>query len=253
VLSGLSPKVRASVGLGRYVASEYDVAAGPVTAWANPQAYTGVIYCGGFGQTATTVWAYAAPALSTVNSLAANWPTGTFDLGSSSHFGNDTSISRLGSAKTFLQGSTSPCRAAAGKVFLVFGSMGGLAAMNYALANLSSVAAIAGIVPVVDLDAFTSNNRGGYKASVDAAYGGTYSAVTHGPTHSPSQYAASLNVPIKLWYAEDDDLGLEAETLAFAAAAPDCTLVSMAGGHTNPTLPSTLQADIAAFLTANAP
>lgn len=241
------------MGTGRYVASEDDVTGGPVSAIANPQSVPGILYAGGLGRTATNLWDYTSSARPIIAALGEQFPIGTFDLGGTEVWGNDTAIGRVGSARTWVQGATSPCRAKAGKVFLVAGSMGFLAAANYAVANPANVAAIAAIVPLVDLTAFHAANRDGYAGSVNTAYGGTYVAGTHAATHSPSAYAASLNIPIKLWYAVDDDLTLASEVTAFAAAAPNCTAVSMAGGHTSPTLPSTLNYDLIAFLQANTP
>lgn len=243
---------RTSMGVGRYVASEQDVTAGPFKAWGNPQAYRGVIYCPGHGQTATTVWKYAAPALDVLNAVASRFPTVTADLGGSATFGNNTVITRVGQAKTWLQGASSECRAKSGKIMLVFGSMGTLSALNWARTNAASVAAVVGLLPVVNLNGFYTENRGGYAAEVNTAYGGTYSVSTDGPTHSPSLFPASLDFPMKLWYVTGDTLGLPAETLAFAASAPQCQTVAASGTHGAPVWPVTLVDDILDFLALHA-
>jgi hypothetical protein len=100
--------------------------------------------------------------------------------------------------------------------------MGNLSAMAYARANPTQVAAIAGVIPALDLNDIHANNRGGAAAGVNTAYGGAYVQATHGPTHNPVTYAATLpaSLPIAIWTASDDPLCVPATTTTFMTARP---------------------------------
>jgi pimeloyl-ACP methyl ester carboxylesterase len=87
------------------------------------------------------------------------------------------------------------------KCLLVGGSMGGLMAVNWAYRNPTKVAAVALIIPVLDLEDVYTNNRGGLASQITAAYGGAPDYATR----SPIQLASGLaGIPTKVWYATDD-------------------------------------------------
>lgn len=248
--------MRSSYGLGRTHAAENDVTMGPPEGWANPGTLPGVIWSGGLGETPDDMLKYdpTFPEFGDIiRNVADEFPVICADLGGVATWGNSTVISRTTEAITFLQGASSPCRAASGKVFLFAYSMGFIDLMSWARTNVASVAAAVAVVGATDLNAIYTANRVGAAAGINTAYGGTYSTTTDAPTHSPIAFASSLTFPIKMWYGATDTTVLPAETLAFAAAAPDCEAVSMTGGHTTFTPPASMHDDIIDFFTANAP
>lgn len=181
--------VRSSLGTGRYVGSEDDVYAASTPAWAGGA--IGVVYCHGANGTAKSTRDYtAAPGeLALIEALAAaGFAVVTADLGGPLTFANDTAITRVGQARTYLQGTRS---AAAGKVLLVGSSMGAALALAYARANPTHVYAVAGVLPLLDLNDFVLNNRSGMAASVHTAYGSR--AATCGTTNgSPTVTCSSV-------------------------------------------------------------
>jgi hypothetical protein len=86
--------------------------------------------------------------------------------------------------------------------------------MNYARANPTHVAGVIGIIPGADLNDIHANNRpvGGsenFTARINTAYGGAYIEAVHGPTHNPTNYAATMaGLPVQMWYASNDDIVL---------------------------------------------
>jgi pimeloyl-ACP methyl ester carboxylesterase len=166
---------------------------------------------------------------------------------------NDTGIAAIAGCRTAIQAASSPVQAASGKVFLIGVSMGFTVACAWARANIGQVAGIAGILPLVNMTNIYDRDYEGAKAVIDAAYGGTYSSTTDGPTHDPIQFAQELNVPIKLWYASNDPGVLPATVTSFVAAAPNCTKVSLGAiGHdTEASYPIALNNGLIEFISAN--
>lgn len=117
-------------------------------------------------------------------------------------FGNDTVISTyMPAALTRL----AAMGAKTDKVALFGCSMGNLTGMNWARANPTKVACIAGVAPASDLNDIVTNNRDGQAANVNAAYGGAYSDATMGATHNPARYGATLaGIPTRLYYSDAD-------------------------------------------------
>ncbi len=245
--------MRASVGQGRYVASEWDVNAGSIKVWANPSLLPGVLVFHGAGGTAfNSMDSSTAGQLQIFQRLSEVYPTVSADWGGASNWGNDTAISRVTSGQTYIQGSTASCRAKSGKVMLVGLSMGFTTACNWARANLSQVACIVGIIPANDVNDMVTNNRGGTAAGINAAYGGTYSESTDGPTHNPTNYAASLNVPIKLWYSDSDTVVVPSTVTNFVAHAPNASAVDVGSqGHSEATMLSVNMNDVLSFIAAS--
>lgn len=96
----------------------------------------------------------------------AGYPVHAGDLGSSSYkdangniwnWGNADHTASVGAAVTWMNGLT---RVKSDKALLVATSMGNLGILNWAKANLSSVAAIALIAPVLDLNDLITNDKG---------------------------------------------------------------------------------------------
>lgn len=171
-------------------------------------------------------------------------------------FGNTTVQTRIGQLRTLMLGSSSPL-VATGPMVMVAGSGGVAGMLNYAGANPSNVAAMVGIVPLVDLQDLYENRlpfSGVTQAEVDTAYGGdvTASYATHDP--SATGNAEALSLPLKLWYS-DDDPAIPASTVTDYAARYGgvCEMESLgAVGHTDSglTYESLETGDVADFLLA---
>lgn len=178
--------------------------------------------------------------------LARNFPMVVPDLGGGQTWGNDTAINAVGQARTFLHGAGG---AKAGKDVLVGVSMGFLAAMNYARAFPGNVAGVVGILPVSDLNDIVTNNRGGFAGNVHAAYGGTYVEAVHGLTHNPTNYAATITVPVRLYYAINDTIVIPSTVTGLAAAIPGATATSLGAlGHTEDAIAAVSPATIAGIV-----
>jgi pimeloyl-ACP methyl ester carboxylesterase len=154
-------------------------------------------------------------------------------------FGNSTSATRVGQLRAYLQGTLG---AAAGPVDLRSGSGGFAAAVRYAKANPANVRTIIGMNPLVDLRDLHDNNRGGFAAEVETAFGGAagYAAdVASGNASEPGTLGPLAAIPILLFYARDDPYIPVATVTAFRAAVlaagGSCEIESMgAVGHTAP-------------------
>lgn len=137
------------------------------------------------------------------------------DLGAST-WGNDTVIASYGSTVTFLNSRTG---ARTDRVMLLGMSMGALTVLNWAVANISKVAAIGLLLPCVDLADIHDNNRGGFQAAVEGAYGGLSGYTAAEPTHNPANFTATLSsVPIRIWYSTDDPICVPSVVTAFGSA-----------------------------------
>lgn len=228
--------VRSEHGTGRYVASEDDIVLGTIGTWL--QARRPLIYCHGSGDTAGSAFHKTGQGI-LLKRLARLFTVVACDLGGTATWGNDTVITRIGQAKTYLSSSWG----ATGPVVLVAGSMGALGALAYTLANPSNVLGVAAAIPALDLNDLVANNRGGAAAAINTAYGGTYSDGTHGPTHSPVQFAASLPaIPISLWTASDDAICVPATADAFVAARPATTRTDLGAlGHTEAAITASVE------------
>lgn len=218
---------RTSSGLARYTAaSEYDTVFGTVRTWSGKQP-NGIVFCHGSGDSARI--SYDDPVqFDLCSRLAQNATVILADLGLQT-WGNDTAITRIGEAIAYLRTSYG----VQGKVALVGASMGNANQMAYARANPSQVRAIAGIIPLTDL---TDVMTRGAAAEVNAAYGGTYSDVTNGPTHNPIRYASTLptTMPIRLWSSPTDALVPYQTALDFQTARPQTVLSTLPNyGHSD--------------------
>lgn len=250
-----------SLGLGAYRASEYHVAVLP-KAWKRDGTVRGVIFCHGAGQDGRAAVGYdsGAGTFTTQSQralvagiAAAGLPVLAVDAGGAGTWGNDTGIAAITDAKTYLQGTLG---AKTGSVLLLGVSMGGLNCLTWARANLASVAAFAGIMPVSDLTDIHANNRGGNTAAINTAYGGTYVDSTQRATHNPAFFAATglAGLHYKAWYGASDTIVIPSTVTGVAAAiGATASTVSLAGQNHGETLVGTAPvADVVAFLQANA-
>lgn len=237
--------LRSSMGSGRYAASEKDVLVATPAGLAG--GIRGVIFCHGLNADATAPRDYAAIGeLHLVNAIAEVFPVLSIDAGGTAAMGNATAVARVGDAVTYAQGTLGW---KAGTVLLVGASMGTFSVLNYAKANPSKVGAVVCVNSAIDLNDIVVNNRGGYAATVNTAYGGTYNNGTQGPTCNPASYAASYSTPTRLFYSSDDTIAIPSTITAFAAAATNVTATNVGAlGHTEAAIDAASRDTILAFL-----
>lgn len=223
--------MRLSYGSGRTRSGDTDLFA------YEPQVLgrTGVVVCHAYSHTTAT---HVSPRggrpnlWSLMRTLAANYPVVVGNQGGD-NWNNDDGRTGVGGCATAIRAASSPARASSGPVVLVGTSMGFTVAAGWAKSNLSDVAAIVGILPLVDLDDLWNRDWNSSRAAINTAYGGLYVPATMGAERNPMLSAGTLNVPIRLYYAADDPGVLPATIAAFDAAAPNVTTVNLGsiGGH----------------------
>jgi alpha-beta hydrolase superfamily lysophospholipase len=172
------------------------------------------------------------------------------DFGGPENWGNPVAITRVGQAFTYLQSSA--VGASTEPVILMAQSMGAVTVLNWARANLASVAAAVLFLPVVDLSDVVGD--GGYLAtSINSAYSGGWLEATYGAVHNPATYAASLSgLPIQIWHTSDDPIVSPATVTAFAQSVGSSVEVHSLGamGHTSEAVDTVNQATVLAFLSS---
>lgn len=218
-------------------------------------AQDGVMFVHGAGSTATYCVDTYGRQSSLTNAVAdAGFTCFSGDIGGVATWGNSTAMARMTAAYNYLQSlpGVKP-----GKVALISGSMGALTSLNWAAANPTLVSAVVSVIPVINPTDIVTNNRGGYAALVNAAYGGAWSEGTYGATYNPRTRAtagAFAGLPMLLFYGTVDTLCMPAETTGFAASVgASCTLVPLTGlGHEEASYTATDHAHAVAFLKANA-
>ena len=131
-------------------------------------------------------------------------------------WGNSTMLARITQLRTNAQGTDPvPTQFASGKVHLLGISSGGVAALAWAKANPSLVQSISLLIPALDIQAIDSENRSGFSAEIQTAYGGAPA-----DADNPADFAGDLtSIPIKVWYSTTDAVTTESESLAFIAAS----------------------------------
>lgn len=138
-------------------------------------------------------------------------------FGGANQWGNDTAQTRIGQAWAQIKSQLNPRQ----DKFIAIGvSKGALAMLNYARNNPANVAAIVGIVPVVNLANFYSDNATA-QASIDAAYTDHAGYLAALAAHDPAQNTAahqSQAIPTKLIYGSADPSVRPADVAAFSAA-----------------------------------
>lgn len=134
-------------------------------------------------------------------------------------WGNAQAVTKMGTLKTFLQGTLG---AKAGKIGLIYGSHGCAAAYSYAAANPNNVSCIAGVIGTCDVEDIRANNRGsgsGFQASIETAYTNNAGWQAARSTHNPVEIAASLAIPQLDYYSTDDPWCVPSTHAALATAA----------------------------------
>lgn len=188
-----------------------------------------LIYAHGSGDTTFTATSAAkAGQNALLRTLAQDYFILVADLGLQAGWGNDLHRQRIEDAVSFLStrwGFNND------QVTLMGGSMGVLGIMQYARVNPTRVRNMVGIIPALDLQSLMSSAS----ADINAAYGGAYNDATHGPLHSPVQFADELDedIPITLFTASNDTITLPSTATAFVSARPRTKRVDLgAVGHT---------------------
>ena len=130
-------------------------------------------------------------------------------------------------------------------IHLYGGSAGGVCVLQWALANPSRVRSIVLNITPVDLQSAYDRDILGLQSSIDTAYGGR-----PGDSDNPALRADEFTeIPMLVFYSNDDTVGLPAESEAFIAAA-GATGVNM--GNQGHNWSSALNASsIASFFSAN--
>ncbi len=226
-----------SSSVAEYNAAEKYVFAAPIQEWANPGSCLPALFSVGYSGDAIRVVGYSSQGTRIqFMHLAKTCAVISIDAGGTSTFANDTAIAAVESAVNWY---TSAFGAGTNgrplPILLVGTSMGFGDLMAWARTRPGDVIGAIGTLPLVDLTAVYNRNPdlgGGTMAqtAINAAYGGTYVAGTHGPTHNPVEFADELTFPIKLFYSTDDPLVPTGDITAFQAAAADCTTYSL-GAH----------------------
>jgi len=213
----------------------------------------GVMFVHGAGSGATyCLDPYGRQCLLTKAIADAGFTCFSGDIGGPATWGDSTAMSRMNDAYNFLQ-----CQPGvkSGKIALIFGSMGGLTSLNWAAAHPTLVGAVAGVIPVINLNDIVTYNRGGYGGVASAAYAGGYTEAAYGSTNNPRTMAIAGKywaMPMLFFYGTTDSLCIPSETQAFAASVgPSITLVPLATGHEEASYSACDHPRVVAFLLAN--
>ena len=161
---------------------------------------------------------------------------------------NDTVVSRISAAWTALQSAVQGVKS--DKVLLVGVSMGGGSAIRWAQANPTLVAALVGIIPLVDPNDVYQNNRASLQAPIGTAWGITF------PTPLPTRGQLSLPAnealftgPQQLWYSTADTTIIPSTVTAYAAATgATATVCDTTNGHGNASVGEVPTASVISFL-----
>ncbi|OWB26875.1 alpha/beta hydrolase family protein [Xanthomonas oryzae] len=186
----------------------------------------------------------------TLNAVARRSTILSSDLGGNATWGNDTVISAITVAWNYLKALPG---VSTDRVSFLCQSMGATGTIAWAAANPTLVDRIAMMIPVINL--LDVRNNSSYQPAIDAAYGGAYSQSTHGAAHDPLTIATAgklSGIPIQLWYGATDALCKPEFALQFAAAAGNCQLRKMNGGHAEETVYNMDSDVIASFLAGGA-
>lgn len=122
------------------------------------------------------------------------------------------------------------------KIALLGGSMGSLLALGIASAQPGLIACVEVTLPVSDLEAARAADRGGFKASIEAKFGGAAGWQAARPNFNPIQFApllAASGMPVRMHASATDTIGLYAEAQALdAAIGNSCDLINFGdAGH----------------------
>lgn len=197
-------------------------------------------------------WQKFDPRAQLISSIAsAGYTVVSADLGGNATWGNATALARISSARNYLltQGVLPD------QIAIIAASMGALNALCWIAANPGLASCFIGLLPVVNLTDVHANNRGGFRGTINAAYGGTYSEAANGATHNPATMAAAgkyLGVPMSLYYGESDSIVLPTTVSAFAGSAGvTCIATAIPGGHAESTIAGLNISSLISFLGLN--
>lgn len=131
------------------------------------------------------------------------------DLGGTQTWGNATSVTASVAALDVLDTETT------GTPLAVGFSMGATSVLNTAWRNTTRIGRMALVVPVLDLQDIHDNNRGGWAASLEAAYTNLAGLQAAYASRSPVLRVAdtiALGVDLGIWYSTNDPVCLPAIT-----------------------------------------
>lgn len=135
------------------------------------------------------------------------------------------------------------------RIGLIGRSMGHLYAMNWAAQHRSETDFVLATMGVCDLNDIHGNAT--YTAMIDAAYGGSYSNTTHGPTYNPFINTEAKYTGLKWqgWVGVDDDSTPAPVAQALASRiGPTAEINVVAGGHNRDTFANFNYDKILAFI-----
>lgn len=234
-------------GVGQYVAAEAHTAAHGRLYKPDATKRPVIYFTGGPGDdrdflTATASGSQIAPVLADAGVPIISAAFGGADL-----WGNDTTQTRIGQAWTQIK---TELGTKTDKFIGIGVSKGALALLNYTRNNPGNVAAILGIVPVVNLTNVYTDNAAS-QAAIDAAYTNHATYLTALPTHDPALNTAthaSQAIPMRLIYGSADVTVRPADVASFAAAVNAQVRVSNGTDHltTGPAVDP--QADVLNFI-----
>lgn len=214
-----------SAGVGRVTAAVNDVTLAP-RLWQRDGSKRGVIFAHAASLSSSAYWSTTSPNQALAAYLGGTFPCVGIDMGDS--WGNATALARIGAARTYLQ---SVMGAAAGKVYLLAESMGGIAAARYAAAHPTEIAAIAGIIPGFNMQQLRVSNALGLRASIDTAWGVVYpAALPAGANPSDAPHALD-GIPYRAWTTSNDTVFPQSDATAFLAAIGGTQVNLGALGH----------------------
>lgn len=152
--------------------------------------------------------------------------------GGAAAWGNASSLTKVDNAWTAAQ---TELGVKSDKLLMWGESMGLTTALCYLMANPTKVAAIAGLLPCVNISDIQANNRGGLGASVDTAYAAAWaaSAATKDPFLNMTAIR-NTGVPMLLYYSTTDTVALPGFAQTFANTV-NCRMESLGAiGHAVP-------------------
>lgn len=164
---------------------------------------------------------------------------------------NDTAMSRVTAAWGLLQ---SKFGVRSDKVCLVGVSMGGATAVRYCQLNPSKVAAMVGLIPLVDLVSFYNANVSGTQAQIAGAWGVTAPAALPASADIFRNALSGGSVPQLLGYSSVDQIVQPAWVQAYVSALggwPTTIVTDSTYGHSDQAVGGMPIATAAQFLAAN--
>lgn len=137
-------------------------------------------------------------------------------------WGNPAEQADIGNAWTVLKGQFPSMRTDKHAILGV--SMGGAAASIYTQANPGKVAAMVGLIPLLDLVDFYARNVGGSQSQIASAWGVTAPAALPAAANNAANAAQAASVPLLCGYSSVDQTVYPTYVTSYVAA------VNAAGG-----------------------